>query len=286
MKVTSGGRWDANSKRLYFLAGQPNATDKSKFPHVLAAVNELDTPKARDAMDRMLDEGRLVLLDSGIFNLAMGYARENNIHMDDALRLPPDEIAGFDELRDSYYRTVTLYADRLWGFIELDQGGKDVKPTTRATIEKDLGLTPMPVYHPLLDGPDYHRALAEEYDRICFGNLVKASPSDRTKLMMAAYMMGREHPHLWQHLLGVHPSEKLISLPMRGSFDSSSWLTSLRWMPSWKTWAMLKMDGSFPPDMWYGEGKVEEGELLNAATAFFTQLTLDALGEDTHPCTF
>jgi hypothetical protein len=53
-------------------------------------------------------------------------------------------------------------------------------------------------------------------------------------------------------------------------------------MPSWKDSAMLKMEGSFPPDLWYNKrsGTVEE---MLSAIAEYTQRTVDAVREDTHP---
>ena len=288
VKPTGGGTFDPNSDRLYFVAGN---VDKIAATHdgqpVLIAVNELERDQDFDTVKRLSDT-RPVLLDSGIFNLAMGHARAHDMHMDQALRLPPDEVDGFVELRDRYYKVVTSLLDHLWGFIELDQGGREVKPHTRAQIEADLGVSPIPVYHPLLDGWDYYDTLATGYDRICFGNLVKAPPPTRLRLVHTAAERARNYPHLWTHLLGVYPNENLLALSMRGSFDSSSWLTSLRWMPSWKGWTMLKMLGHFPPDVWYIDSDDPKAnytlaQRMNEATAHFTQTTLDATRKDTHP---
>ena len=60
--------------------------------------------------------------------------------------------------------------------VEVDQGGRENKIKTRARLEK-MGLRPIPVYHPLNDGWDYFDYLAENYDRICMGNVVNAEAS-------------------------------------------------------------------------------------------------------------
>lgn len=284
MKATSGGTFDHDQHGLYFIAGAPVAVADVPHRNVLVAVNEVNGAKQRDYLDRMLDEGRRVLLDSGIFNLAMSHAKAHDLSMDTALTVPPEEVDGFPDLRDAYYDLATTYQDRLWGIVELDQGGAAVKPITRATIEKDTGIIPMPVYHPMLDGWDYYDTLAQQYDRLCFGNIVKASPPMRLRLVHTAYERARAYPHLFTHLLGLTPNENTLALAMRGSFDSSSWLKGVRWMPSWMGWSMLKMVAHYPPDMWYRAGVDSYGQArgMGGASAHFTQATIDAVRQDTH----
>ncbi len=292
-KQVTGGKFDPTDRMLYFIAGGARSLDESGHENVLIAVNEIKTPADVAMVDKLCDT-RKVLLDSGIFNLTMGHAKRHGTSMDQALRLAPEEIDGFGELWDRYAAVSTRFADRLWGVIELDQGGKENKPRTRARIESELGIVPMPVYHPLLDGWGYYDQLAAGYDRMCFGNLVKAAPPVRLRLIHTASERARAYPHLWTHLLGVYPNENLLGMPLRGSCDSSSWLTSLRWMPSWKSWAMAKMVSHYPPPMWYptahtlqpGQNAREfyhKAEMINAATARAMQSTIDSLREDTHP---
>lgn len=283
VKRTSGGAFDRNDTPLYYIAGDPEKILAAQHRNVLVAVNEVKTTKHRDLLDRLCDE-RTVLLDSGIFNLTMGHARAHNMTMDDALRLHPSEVDGWPELKDRYYEVATRFHSRLWGVIELDLGGKDVKPETRAMIETDTGITPMPVYHPLNDGWDYYDTLASGYDRICYGNLVKASPPARLRLIHSAAERAKAYPYLWTHLLGVHPNENWLASPMRGSADSSSWLTALRWMPSWKDWSLLRMVAHMPPDLWYSKGTYDAAHTMVAAQAHFTQTTIDAVKGDTHSC--
>lgn len=290
VKATTGGRFDRDEHLLYFLATSPDLLLRTNYPQVLVAVNELNSKKRLDQFDRLLDNNK-VLLDSGIFNLAMTHARTHNTTHDQGLAMPPEEIDGFGELWDLYGSVVTKYADRLWGVIELDQGGVANKPRTRARIEKEFGIIPMPVYHPLLDGWDYYDTIASEYDRICFGNLVKASVPVRLRLQWTAAERGRRYPYLWTHMLGVTPNQNLIGMDFRGSCDSSSWIANLRWMHSWKAFAMFQAASSYPPDMWvdvetYVGDKSEarsRNETVAAFSAYAQHLMLGTLGEDTHP---
>lgn len=282
VKQTSGGKFDPDAGLTYFIAGSAQALQESNHQHVLIAVNEVRTAKDHDLLDRLCDE-RTVMLDSGIFALANAHAKAHGVSHDVGLSMPPEQIDGFQELWDRYGSVATRYADRLWGVVELDQGGVANKPRTRARIEAEFGLTPIPVYHPLLDGWDYWNTLADGYDRLCYGNLVKASPPVRLRLIHTASERARTRPWLWQHFLGVTPNENLLAMPYRGSCDSSSWVTNLRWMPSWKDWSMLRMVTGFPTTMWYGEGQHEKARRMAGFMADATQRTIDAVREDTHP---
>lgn len=293
---TTGGAFNRKDNFKYFVAGSPTRVaseekydkggdfgiDLVKAPNVLCAVNEIVSAKDFDLLDRMCDEQN-VLLDSGIFNLANSHAKRNGVSHDVALSLAPEEIDGFSELWDRYGEVATRFSDRLWGVIELDQGGVRNKPRTRARIEQEFGIVPMPVYHPLLDGWDYYDTVVKAYDRICFGNLVQASPPVRLRLIHAASERARAYPYLWTHLLGVTPNENVVACPLRGSCDSSSWITSERWMPSWKAFSMLKGVSDWPTTMWYEQGGHRRAAAMNAINAVATTHILDAMQEDTHP---
>lgn len=293
VKATSGGQFDPEQHLIYFLAGNTSDLRDTAQPQVLVAVNELESKSDFDNLDRLLDEGRKVFLDSGIFNLAMDHARRHDVTHDIGLSMPPEEIDGFDELWDRYANVVTKYIDRLWGVVELDQGGVEHKPRTRARIETELGVTPIPVYHPFLDGWDYYDTLAGGYDRICFGNLVKAHSYERQRLLWTAAERAREYPYLWTHLLGVTPNQNLIATNFRGSADSSSWLASMRWPHSWTGFTYLAPATRFPhglwPDVGTYAGEAEYGDAylkawgIAANTAYFQHRMIEPLSEDTHP---
>lgn len=261
---TSGGKFDPAEPFCYFLATSTSRHMEAvralpdegiyEYPHVLVAVNEVETAKDRALLDELCDR-RSLLLDSGIYNLTVTHARAHDMTMNDALLLAPEEVDGFDRLYDRYCELVTTYSDRLWGFIELDLGGPLVKPETRARIEADTGLVPMPVCHLLGDGWDYYEALVAEYDRLCMGNLVMANAADRVRMLHAVHERAKAHPDVWHHLLGVTPNPLTHALPIHGSSDSSTWLNGVRWLASWRTGAMGAALGHFPEDFWYVSGK-------------------------------
>jgi len=286
VKTTSGGAYDRTASPLYFIATNAQILLRATHMNVLVAVNEIKTELHRRQL-RELCATRNVLLDSGIYNLAMDHAKQHGISMDEALKLHPTEVNGFNELRDKYYELATEYATSLWGVIELDLGGPSVKPETRAMIERDTGVVPMPVYHPFTDGWDYYDKLATNYDRICFGNLVKASPPVRQRLLHTAATRAMTYPYLWTHLLGVTPNEYWLGCPMRGSADSSSWLAGRRWFKGWRSNTMIKKQGLFPSDMWYDKDTDPDYLKITSmlsSQVVFAQHTVDALKQDTHAC--
>ena len=227
--IRTSGRWDPTDHPKYFLAGNINTLEAAApcVEDVLLAVNEI-TGEREQAIFRALATSRHNLfLDSGVFNLVNGHAVAHGMKMDEALSLAPDELDGFDALFARYVEIVSVWGDRLWGAVEIDAGGRENKIKTRARLE-ELGLKPIPVYHPFNDGWDYFDHLAENYDRICFGNVVQADTGTRKRLVATAWERRRKYPHLWIHLLGMTPSPMTVAFPM-SSCDSSTWLSGARW---------------------------------------------------------
>lgn len=257
VKMTGGGTFDKDEQPVYFVA---SGTDQGMqtvgcVKHFLLAVNEVESAKALSDLDEILDSGTKIFLDSGIFNLTNTHMRAHGITMDQALALAPDEIDGFDRLWDHYCTVVTRFADRVWGFIELDQGGAENKRKTRARIEKETGLVPIPVYHPLNDGWDYFDELASQYDRVCCGNVVQANSPTRKRLISTMYERQRkDHPKTWIHFLGYTPNQWVHSAPFYGSCDSSSWLKNIRWAAQHKSHTACKTIGVFKYGMRYKYG--------------------------------
>ena len=140
MKHT-GGRWDPKEENVYFIASNVNSLMHGAKSHdyLLVAVNEIATEEDLYWIEKWCDEGKRVFIDSGVFNLANSHARAHNMRMDEALALAPDEIDGFPELFDRYCKLIKRLGDKVWGYIEVDQGGRENKIKTRKRLE-DLSL--------------------------------------------------------------------------------------------------------------------------------------------------
>lgn len=225
----TGGVWDPNEDACYFIAGNPAslAFAAGHTRHLLAAVDQINGDPGIELIREWAASGHHVLIDSGVFTLANDHATRHSLPLEKALALAPEDIEGFDELFTAYCRTVTALKDACWGYVEIDQGGRDNKIKTRARLEA-MGFNPIPVYHPLNDGWDYFDELAAGYDRICFGNMVQAEPESRKRMLATAWERRRKYPQLWIHLLGYTPNALLNAFPAN-SCDSSTWLSAVRW---------------------------------------------------------
>jgi hypothetical protein len=227
---TGGGTFDPAEENIYFIAsGTSRLTLVEDFyPYLLIAVNEIEGDSSLECIQRWTsDPNKRVFLDSGVFNLSTQHAKRHGTSMDVALSTAPQDIDGFSDLFDRYVSLVRTYSDRLWGYIEIDQGGRENKIKTRTRLES-MGLKPIPVYHPINDGWDYFDYLAERYDRICLGNIVQANQYMRLRLISTLWERHRKYPKLWIHVLGLTPNQWLNALPLN-SGDSSSWLHPIRW---------------------------------------------------------
>jgi hypothetical protein len=245
LKRTGGGTFDPARRGIFFLAGGDAYRNDLNHPHILVATNELSKDSTR--LDRFLDEGRTVFLDSGIFNLASDHARRTGGSLADAWVTPPEQVPGFDDLWNRYVAIATRYRDRLWGYAEMDLGGTDSKRRLRTQLE-DLGLAPIPIYHPLYDGWDYFDELAETYDRVAWANLTGPNlrRPTRVRLLTTAWERHRRYPDLWLHLLGYTPSEWSPGFLAADSSDSSSWVAGARYGQTRAT-THLRSLGKLPP---------------------------------------
>jgi hypothetical protein len=117
---------------------------------MLASVNEFRTPQEFAHIGGFIEDGVNVLIDSGVYWLATQHAKARNLTMDQALGADPESIEEFAWLFDNYVKVVERFGERSWGYIEIDQGGRENKIRTRARLEA-LGLRPIPVYHPFND---------------------------------------------------------------------------------------------------------------------------------------
>ncbi len=227
--MTGGGMFDRAERHAYFLAADPGSLQIATGQHryLLIPVDALMSDEQLPLLESWIAAGTRVLLDSGVFSFASAHARRHGISHDEALSLAPNQIDNFDVLLDRYTYLTRRFGDGLWGYIEIDFGGMENKIKTRAMLE-GMGLRPIPVYHPLIDGWDYFNYLASRYDRICVGNVVHADRKTRLRITSTVWQRRQQYPHLWMHLLGLTPNEWLSAYPV-DSADSSTWLGSTRW---------------------------------------------------------
>lgn len=278
MKKT-GGSWNPSDRNKYFIASDINnlsvidtGDNGLLFKNILVAVNELNS-RSDQFINRALSLGTNLFIDSGIFNLTNIHARNHNVSMDTALNLAPDQIDGFQKLFDKYVSLIQHYGDKVWGYVELDQGGIENKIKTRTLLES-MGINPIPVYHPFNDGWDYFDYLAANYDRICFGNVVQADGPTRKRLVATAWERKRKYPELWIHLLGYTPNQTLNAYPI-DSADSSAWLSAVRWS-GYIPRASLKGFGNLPKNFQYQLGKPKDHYKAVAMAAYGYNLDMQA----------
>jgi hypothetical protein len=226
---TGGGAYDPADQPLYFISSSTAATKIAGAYHdsILFAVNELRGEQDRAVLQQFFASGAKILLDSGIFSLGMAHGRAHNLGFYEVLQLAPEQIDGFDQLEAAYIELATAYADRLWGYVELDQGGQANKIRVRARLEA-RGLRPIPVYHPLVDDPAYFDYLGQRYDRICIANVVQSPIEVRRRILATVWERKRKYPQLWIHVLGYTPDPLLSAYPFE-SADSSTFLAAMRW---------------------------------------------------------
>ena len=227
MKRTAG-RWDPSAWPIYFLASTIDhiRMTREQSQHRLMTINDVKSDAQLQICVEFMDSGRDLFFDSGIFSLAAAHAAKHDMPLDRAIDMPLDQVDGFDELFACYVDICRRFGAKSWGYVELDLGGKEHKKHTRARCEA-LGLRPIPVYHALNDGWDYFDELAQQYDRICFGNIAMADQMTRKRLVATAWERRRHYPHLWIHLLGFKPSEFTAAFPAN-SMDATSWMNHHR----------------------------------------------------------
>lgn len=272
----TGGNWDPDHRPQYFAAGGNNQEGRWRqdatadgYPPLstLFAVNDFAsvgnnlnrTGAAWELLETSLDAGLPVFLDSGIFHLTNQHKRAHDTTMDEALALAPEEIDDFDWLFEIYVEMIREFGDQLWGYNELDQGGLENKKRTRKRLE-DLGLAPIPVYHPLNDGWDYYDELGAGYDRICWGNVVQASPWLRVRMIMTAMERHKKYPDLYVHFLGLTPNELQYGHSY-DSADSSTWTAAFRYPEATRLAAMGKKFLRVPQSMMLPYKSVAEARI-------------------------
>lgn len=269
---TGGGLFDPQDPHLYFVAGDAgNFTFTHPHRNILQAANDLTSPGTIKQFEQGIADGKVLMLDSGVYNLTSTYCRDTGRDPADVWAMNPQDIPGFPELWDLYVRLARTYESDIWGYVEMDLGGVESKRRLREKLN-DLGLFPIPVYHPLADGWDYFDELAETHDRVCWANLAGTPQPVRKRLVATAYQRAREYPHLWVHLLGFTPNEWLPGMPLH-SADSSSWLRGIRWGFEQGTSYLRpygRLSGAFSPELGGGSQR-EHAVNMASANAHFAE---------------
>jgi hypothetical protein len=253
MKKHTHGNWNPRDEKLLFIAGNNwrrpygfaklnlsddpllprflnTSMEERKYVHKLCSLRDFTPQNFREDIAIELEDYKYLFIDSGIFGLAMDYAKAADISHNEALTTPIAEIPGWPAFRDFYIDLCRFVKDDCWGYVELDLGGTQQKIATRTWLEEQ-GLEPIPVWHPLYDGIDYGRYLMERYDRICLGNIVKSDAKTRMDVLEAMTMAKQEFPDVWVHALGLGPVDFCTSYNIN-SMDATSWLSPVMYARS------------------------------------------------------
>jgi hypothetical protein len=226
---TGGGRFDPAEDFVFFIAGMNIRNAASYHPWTLMGVDAVMSESGTEELrERIGVPGAKLMLDSGVFWLATQHAQAHGLDFYEALTVKPTDLKNYDKLLTRYVEVVREFEDDLWGYVEVDQGGADVKRSTRHELEAQ-GLHPIPVYHPLTDGFEYLDELLDGYDRIAVGNVVMSDAATRRALLGLVWERRRRHSgRVWIHALGYTPNPLFLAYPFNSS-DSSSHLYALRY---------------------------------------------------------
>lgn len=225
--IQTDGNWDKSEKGIYFLAlsGVEAKRPAAPFRRQISALAELGVLKSSHDIERLVKIYKRVMVDSGVFSIVNAFAKRAGISFNEAFSQKLADIPKSDQFLRQYIDVCTAAKNcGAWGFVEIDLGGKDEKIKTRQLLH-DNGLSPIPVYHPLVDGPEYLDYLIDNYDRICISNLVQSLPYTRSVLVSYAYRKIMEKPpeqRPYIHFLGVGASVQFLHFHL-GSCDASSW---------------------------------------------------------------
>ena len=216
---TGGGRFDPEDQGKYFLA-----IDDLWF-YDLAALSPPDILIPVDELGSVLDDlddHQSLLVDSGVFSLAAAHAKKNSIPISQAFAEDPQNVDGWDELRNTYVSTILQHQEKMWGYVELDLGSQEDKEERREEM-RQIGISPIPVYSVAGDSWEYFEHLAENYDRICVGSIAKVHQNYRKSVVAAiSSFTSKMENRPWVHFLGMSPGT-LVNTFFPSSCDSTTW---------------------------------------------------------------
>lgn len=134
-----------------------NNRDKKTHKNVLVAINGINSEDNMKSVAEWLGNNEMYL----------SIPVSSIWQWDTAETLGQSRYRSFSHLAKLTALTICFYVEIIrkfendaWGCIEIDQGGRENKIKTRAMLE-GMGLRPIPVYHPFLDGWDYFDYLTE-----------------------------------------------------------------------------------------------------------------------------
>lgn len=253
MIATAGQRFDPKEGPIYFIAASPKlASIGSKHhPFVLVPTDQLLGKTAQRNVETLVNNGICFLLDSGVHSFVMAIRKEKKLTALQALSLTPADIPSYPKLRDTYIQLAQRIGDKTWGYIELDFGGAEQKRIIRRELEQRWGLRPIPVYHPLVDPPEYFDELASGYDRVAIGNLAHQSTYVRERITATVWTRAQAYPGLWLHGLGQAPDQQANAFAFQ-SVDASSWLVQVQYPIGFTERAMgqpvYRLDHEYRPE--------------------------------------
>lgn len=251
---------------LYFLACNMGDARIVARHHdcLLVAAPNIRSKKHIQDLTRWIEQGKKIIVDSGVFELCAHHAKAHGMSLTQALSLPPERVDGFARLMD-HYTDIAKKLPPVFALVEVDIGGKKHKRQTRAWLEK-LGLKVCPVVHPRIDGWEYLDEVAVDYPTVFIGNVVDASASLRLDVQQYLARWRLSHPQTWLHLLGVTPSPAVLGLPV-DSCDSSTWLASVKFTDTWQASALWNKLAGFDRTMIYSRKHKQEHMTAKAVVA-------------------
>lgn len=222
------GTWSMNDAPVFFAAVIAAhfiaVTNQNQF--LLVTAPDVERDEITEECFKYCTRGGRLMIDSGIFGIALAAAKRRGVDHNEGLRTPPEQIDGWSDFISSWKRCITVLGDACWGYVEIDLGGTEQKRKTRAALEAE-GYRPIPVVHPITDGWDYFDELADTYDRLCIGNLVTSNEATRIDILRTVAERRRGRRVKWIHALGVTAGPPWLTAPTE-SCDSSSHATPLK----------------------------------------------------------
>jgi hypothetical protein len=232
------GSWNPEERGLYFLAlwdtDMPKHLGAMPYQQGISALIEYGLLESHgDPAEVAIELSgiyRHLMIDSGVFSLANAEAKKRGATFEEGLKLKLADIEKGEQYLADYFAMCHAVKEKVWGYVEIDLGGREEKIKTRERFHKE-GLCPIPVYHPLLDGTEYLHYLCDNYDRICVSNLVQSSYETRSVLTAFVYEHIARRPknkRPFIHYLGVSPGQAHFPHNCLGSCDSSTWAMGRR----------------------------------------------------------